>query len=141
MEILRFEQLDYVLRMPKGYEKGQKYPLVIYLHGAGGRGRDINLIYTHPFFKETQPWLEGAVSIAPQCYADTWFNIFEQLQAFIDYARGWEFVDNTRVYLVGASMGGYATWQMLDNAHPQTMGINFLTHSYLLIKPSRSHRW
>ena len=59
MEILRFEQLDYVLRMPNCYEKGQKYPLVIYLHGAGGRGRDIDLIYTHPFFKETQPWLEG----------------------------------------------------------------------------------
>ena len=112
MEILRFEQLDYVLRMPNCYEKGQKYPLVIYLHGAGGRGRDIDLIYTHPFFKETQPWLEGEVSIAPQCYADSWFDIFEQLQAFIDHARGWEFVDDTRVYLVGASMGGYATWQM-----------------------------
>ena len=30
---------------------------------------------------------------------------------------------------------------VLDNANPQSMGINFLSHSYLLIKPSRSHRW
>ena len=30
---------------------------------------------------------------------------------------------------------------VLDNANTQTMGINFLSHSYLLIKPSRSHRW
>ena len=30
---------------------------------------------------------------------------------------------------------------VLDYANTQSMGINFLTHSYLLIKPSRSHRW
>ena len=30
---------------------------------------------------------------------------------------------------------------VLDYANPQSMGINFLSHSYLLIKPSRSHRW
>lgn len=112
MEIRRFKQLDYVVRMPKAYEEGKEYPLVIYLHGAGGRGRDTGLIFTHPFFTDTAPWLEGAVSIAPQCYADSWFDIFEQLQEFIDYARSWSCVDITRVYVVGASMGGYATWQI-----------------------------
>ena len=30
---------------------------------------------------------------------------------------------------------------VLDYANTQSMGINFLSHSYLLIKPSRSHRW
>ena len=30
---------------------------------------------------------------------------------------------------------------ILDNAYPQSMGINFLSQSYLLIKPSRSHQW
>ena len=40
MEILRFEKLDYVQRLPVDFNATEKYPLVIYLHGAGGRGRD-----------------------------------------------------------------------------------------------------
>ena len=30
---------------------------------------------------------------------------------------------------------------VLDHADAQSVGINFLTHSNLLLKPSRSHRW
>ncbi len=112
MEILRFERFDYIRRLPENFKETEKYPLVIYLHGAGGRGRDINLIYTHPFFSDTQAFLKDAVCVAPQCYADSWFNIFEQLQAFIEYVSQLNYIDVTRVYLTGASMGGYATWQM-----------------------------
>ena len=93
-------------------ESDKKYPLVIYLHGAGGRGRDIKVIYEHPFFSDTVEFLKNAISVAPQCYSDSWFNIFEQLQDFIEYVIGLDFVDNARVYLLGASMGGYGTWQM-----------------------------
>ena len=112
MERLTYKKLGYVLRKPAAFTAGEKYPLVIYLHGAGGRGRDMEIIYTHPFFKETVDFLKDAVCVAPQCYADTWFNIFEQLQDFVEYAISWEYVDPTRVYVVGASMGGYATWQL-----------------------------
>ena len=56
MEILRYKELDYVLRMPKHYEQSEKYPLVIYTHGAGGRGREIQKIVEHPFFIETEPF-------------------------------------------------------------------------------------
>ena len=112
MERLTFKQLGYVLRNPQKLVEGKKYPLVIYLHGAGGRGRDMEIIYTHPFFKETAAYLADAICVAPQCYADTWFNIFEQLQEFVEYCISWENVDPARVYVVGASMGGYATWQL-----------------------------
>ena len=112
MERLTYKNLGYVLRKPTAFAEGDKYPLVIYLHGAGGRGRDMEIIYTHPFFKETVEFLKDAVCVAPQCYADSWFNIFEQLQDFVEYAISWEYVDPTRVYVVGASMGGYATWQL-----------------------------
>ena len=112
MEKRVFEKLDYVLRMPENFSKEKQYPLVIYLHGAGGRGRDVDVIYEHPFFSETAPWLKDVISVAPQCYEDSWFSIFEQLQAFVEHVIGWECVDSSRVYAVGASMGGYTTWQL-----------------------------
>ncbi|MBQ7879798.1 MAG: prolyl oligopeptidase family serine peptidase [Clostridia bacterium] len=118
MEVLRYKELDYVLRMPENYAQSEKYPLVIYVHGAGGRGREIERIVTHPFFIETETFLKNAVSVAPQCYANAWFDIFEQLQDFIAFMIAQKYVDETRVYLVGASMGGYTTWQMAMT-HPE----------------------
>ncbi len=112
MKILRYKELDYVIRFPEAMQKDEVYPLVIYLHGAGGRGRDISLIEDHCFFELSEPYLKDSFSVAPQCYADSWFNIFEQLQEFIEYVISHNNIDPSRVYLMGASMGGYATWQM-----------------------------
>ncbi len=112
MEVLRYKELDYVIRRPENETEGKKYPLVIYLHGAGGRGRDISLVKNHCFFAHSEPFLKNAFSVAPQCYANSWFDIFEQLQDFIQFAISDEAVDRERVYLIGASMGGYGTWQM-----------------------------
>ncbi len=112
MKTYRYKDLDYVIRYPQSIQKDQKYPVVIYLHGAGGRGRDISLIEDHCFFSLSEPYLGNAISVAPQCYADSWFNIFEQLQEFIEFVIADENADPSRIYLLGASMGGYATWQM-----------------------------
>ena len=111
-KILRFKEIDYVIRYPEGFSEEEKYPLLFYIHGAGGRGRDTDKIYNHPFFAETEKFNFNVVSIAPQCYEDSWFSIFEQLQEFVWFAINQEFVDKERVYVIGASMGGYATWQL-----------------------------
>lgn len=112
MKILSYKELDYVIRLPQNVNHNEKYPLVVYLHGAGGRGRDISLITDHCFFTLSAPFLANAISVAPQCYASSWFDIFEQLQDFIVYMASDGRVDPSRVYLLGASMGGYGTWQM-----------------------------
>ena len=112
MEILRHGQLDYVIRYPENFSENEKYPLVIYAHGAGGRGRDIEKMKEHGFFIDSEPYLKGAVSVLPQCYADSWFDIFEQLQDYVEAMIALPFVDADRVHLIGASMGGYCTWQL-----------------------------
>lgn len=112
MEILKHGELDYVIRYPESFSKEEKYPLVIYAHGAGGRGRDIAKMTGHGFFVDSEPYLKEAVSMLPQCYADSWFDIFEQLQNFVEAMIALPFVDSDRVYLIGASMGGYCTWQL-----------------------------
>ena len=106
-------KIKYVIRYPDGYKDGEKYPVLIYLHGAGGRGEDITPIRNHPFFELTEKHdFFKAICIAPQCYANTWFDIFEQLQAFIKSVYSSDFCKKDQVYLMGASMGGYGTWQM-----------------------------
>ena len=112
MEISRHGELDYVIRYPENFSGNEKYPLVIYLHGAGGRGRSIKKMTGHGFFTVTAEYLRGAVSVIPQCYADSWFDIFEQLEDFAAAMAALPFVDRDRVYLTGASMGGYGTWQL-----------------------------
>lgn len=118
MDVMKYKEIDYVIRRPENEIEGKKYPLVIYVHGAGGRGRDISLIENHCFFGLSAPFLRDAISVAPQCYANSWFDIFEQLQNFIEFAISDKAVDTTRVYVMGASMGGYTTWQ-LGMARPE----------------------
>ena len=109
---LQFDKINYAIRYPDGFESNKKYPLLLFLHGAGTRGQDVNLIEQHPFFLETEDKDIPAICVAPQCYANTWFEIFEQLLEFVRYWRTHENVDQSRIYLMGASMGGYCAWQL-----------------------------
>lgn len=108
----KFQKICYVVKYPDNFAENEKYPLIVFLHGAGGRGKDISCVKSNPFFTETEKFKFKAVVFAPQCYTDSWFDIFEQLGDFIDFAVEQPYIDKERVYLIGASMGGYATWQM-----------------------------
>ena len=112
MELLRYKEIDYAVEYPRDFSEEGSYPLVIYLPGAGSRGRNTSLITGHGFFSETAPFLRDALRVMPQCYADSWFDIFEQLQDFVASVIARPEVDKARVYLCGASMGGYGTWQL-----------------------------
>lgn len=57
--------------------------------------------------------LKNCIIFAPQCYADTWFEIFEQLICFSEYAASLPYVDKNRFYASGISMGGYAIVQLM----------------------------
>ena len=84
-KILRFKEMDYVIRYPKGFSENKKYPALFYIHGAGGRGRNIDIVYNHVFYNKTDKYNFNAISIAPQCYEHSWFSIFEQLQEFVEF--------------------------------------------------------
>jgi predicted peptidase len=111
---------DYLLFLPKGYEPGadKRWPLILFLHGAGERGTNVwqvdihgptKYIAEHPDF----PF----ILVSPQCPAnDVWSN--EVLLGLLDEVSGRYKVDPQRVYLTGLSMGGYGTWS-LALAHPE----------------------
>lgn len=90
-------------------------PVILHIHGAGSRGDDLQIaIDGNPLlrFAKTQQDFPFKI-IAPQCYADTWFDIYEQLNDFIDFVMENEVADKKQVSLTGISMGGYTAWQLL----------------------------
>lgn len=50
---------------------------------------------------------------APLCDQNSWFDMFNAVRRFVRFVYEQKNTDNSRLYFVGASMGGYAVWQML----------------------------
>ncbi len=94
-----------------------KYPLVIYLHGAGGRGED-NEKQLGPgartFAKAENYEARPCFVVAPQCPKDKYWTgeIAGSVLALIDDLVSHLPIDENRIYLTGYSMGGYGTWYL-----------------------------
>ena len=113
MEVLELEEMRYIIRYPNDYKVGQKYPVIVFLHGAGTRGNDIEKLQNNPFFQITEGYEDFPfVSVAPQCNEETWFDMFERLKRLMLQLAKADFADAERIYLMGNSMGGYGTWQL-----------------------------
>lgn len=108
----KYKKLQYVISFPDNYEQDRKYPIFFHTHGAGGRGTDLNILNLDRMIRNN-PLAEESVIVMPQCYADTWFEIFEQLIEFCEYIYEQPFTDKTRFYSSGISMGGYAAYQLM----------------------------
>jgi predicted peptidase len=125
--------LPYRLLLPATYDKTQKYPLILFFHGAGERGNDnisqlqwVAADMAKSDFETKYP----CFVIAPQCpnnqqWVDMpWdkpsgvrpVNPSASMQMALKILDGIlnEFsIDKNRVYVVGISMGGYATWDCI----------------------------
>jgi predicted peptidase len=109
--------IKYILTFPTGYSKDEKLPLIIFLHGAGERGNDIEKIkcYCIPkLFTENPDYnSERVVTLSPLCPQDsTWIDFkYELYTLFCNVIDGYN-IDKKRVSLCGISMGGFGTWEM-----------------------------
>ena len=113
MEEMSFGNVRCLIEYPDGFTEEKRYPLLILLNGAGSRGNDIDVLRTGSFFSLTAAHKDFPfVVIMPLCTENTWFDMWERLMGFVKHVTGLPFVERDRVYLMGASMGGYATWQM-----------------------------
>jgi poly(3-hydroxybutyrate) depolymerase len=130
--------LPYRFHSPKEMDKQKKYPLVLFMHGAGERGIDNR--YQFFRFKPVPFWeQEECFVLAPQCptreytagnadcvWVDTPFGApahsmkasptrpmqltIELLDSLLQLPQ----IDKSRIYVTGLSMGGFATWELIQ---------------------------
>ncbi len=129
--------LPYRILYPENYDKSKKYPLLLFLHGAGERGKDNEKQLTHGaklFLTEENRNNFPAIIVLPQCPEESFWastKIDRNTQPFkidFDYSAeaNWplvaanelvkklsneESVDKSRVYITGLSMGGMGTFE------------------------------
>jgi len=101
--------LKYRTVFPEEYDPQQKYPLLIFLHGAGERGDNLDQVQIHGPFKKVAEEKLPVIIVAPQTPRDEWWEA-ESLSALTDHLLETLPVDKSRVYLTGLSMGGQGTW-------------------------------
>ena len=109
----------YQLFLPKAYRTGgKKWPLILFLHGSGERGTNLDLVKVHgpPKIVDKKPDFPFIV-VSPQCPKGQWWDN-KILIALLDDVATKYAVDTDRIYLTGLSMGGYGTWS-LAAAHPE----------------------
>jgi predicted peptidase len=104
--------LDYLLFLPEGYQQQDSWPLMLFLHGVGERGDDLELVKKHgpPKICETKKDFPF-ILVSPQCKAKRWWESLE-LVALVDEIVAKHKVDEDRIYVTGLSMGGFGTWSL-----------------------------
>ena len=116
-------EIEYLLSLPEGYsEDGKAWPLMLFLHGAGERGDDVEKVKVHgPPKLIAQGKSLPFIVVSPQCPSRaSWSNPDQVavLTALLDEITEKYRVDESRVYLTGLSMGGYGTWT-LASTYPE----------------------
>ncbi len=128
------ETLPYRLFVPRGYDRAKKYPLILFLHGAGERGSDNEAQLKHAgvlrLVSDEVAAKHPAFLVAPQCpEEDTWGGLpsgpepdfkaadepskaMRLTMALLDALDKEYSIDPGRRYVTGLSMGGFGSFDL-----------------------------
>jgi predicted peptidase len=106
------DDYQYLLHIPQGYNANldERWPVIIFLHGSGERGTDINLVKVHgpPKIAANDPAFPFII-ISPQLPTGQRWDP-AKLDVMLDGILANTRADRTRVYLTGLSLGGMGSW-------------------------------
>jgi predicted peptidase len=119
--ITKTASLNYLLYLPPGYSEDVtvRWPLILFLHGSGERGDDLELVKLYGLPKKLAAGDDLPFIIAsPQCPADSYWTLYlDDLKGLVDDLSQRYAVNRQRLYLTGMSMGGTGVW-LLAAAFP-----------------------
>ena len=133
------DSMPYRLLAPQSLKSGKKYPLVLFLHGAGERGSDNEsqlrnggTVFTNPVAREQYP----CFVLFPQLGVKDYWSLakrpaqgykganpmpkevpitkhLQAVKALLDKVNAENPVDESSIYIIGISMGAIATYDMV----------------------------
>lgn len=115
--------LPYLVLTPENLHERERWPLLVFLHGSGERGRDLDLV-----MKEGLPWLLKDRSrfpfivAAPQCPEKEEWSTSAVRTLLDDLASRWP-IDPDRVSLTGLSAGGSAALELAAESTGQIAAV------------------
>lgn len=110
---------DYLIYLPEEYSDASRelWPMLVFLHGSGERGSNLDLVKVHGPAKLIEQGKKFPfIVLSPQCPASQDFDT-ETIFSLIEHIVKEYHVDMDRIYVTGLSMGGGATWD-LAMSHP-----------------------
>lgn len=121
------QSMPYRLFVPTGYKAEISYPLVLWLHGAGGAGSDNRLQILGDQTPGTRTWTKPqnqarhpAFVLVPQSATNWVSNGLDLLSpemslvvSILETVRGEFNIDSARIYVAGQSDGGIGTWNVI----------------------------
>lgn len=135
------DTMPYRVLLPKNYDPSKKYPLILFLHGSGERGRDNEAQLTHGwslFLKDSIREKYPAVVVFPQCAKESYWSNVDIKYDSAAKSRIWNFstageptvamrlllqlitqlqtnykLDKKRLHVGGLSMGGMGTYEVV----------------------------
>lgn len=110
-------RLSYLLQTPAGRAPENGWPLLLFLHGYGECGDEIDKVKKHgpPKLVSQFEQLTNCVIVSPQCPRDSWWRVGALKALVEEVAEKHGGIDQQRLYVSGLSMGGYGTWSLISH--------------------------
>lgn len=115
-KIVAQKELGYALHIPSNTK--EKKPLIVFLHGSGEKGNDIEKVKIHGPFKYLKTHDLDAYVLAPQCPENEYWDSEVLYRLILKIQKEYN-IDSNRIYLTGLSMGGWGAWNLAFE-HPET---------------------
>lgn len=108
---LKCMNTKYLINSPS--QSSEAKPMLIFLHGIGKRGSEINILKSMAKTISKSASKYGMITVLPQCTKDKtgkgwWVN--KDLSYLLKHLKSSLKVNDKRIYVVGFSMGGFGTW-------------------------------
>ena len=107
------DTMHYLVNYPPGYADSSAVPLVLFLHGGGEGGRDLERVKRNGLPQEIERGRSFPfVTLAPQNRFERGFWDHVMLTYLLDDFVATRKIDPDRIYLTGLSRGGLGAWML-----------------------------